>query len=112
MNSYLNIFPNQVNAVVLDGVCPPDKCRIIDYDRNANNVFMYFMDLCMNDPFCEQQFEEDPLSVLSDTNNTQNCIGDYTLSEFKYTLFILLSDEYSRVLFLRQYIVYIDVMMI
>lgn len=66
LNTYLNLFPNQINAAILDGICPPDKCRTITYDKNSNMIGMYFMNLCGNDKFCQSQLTDDPNQLFAE----------------------------------------------
>jgi len=54
-----------VDAFVLDGICPPDLCRIISYDLNADALGAYFMNLCAADPYCVRRLGVNPFHSLS-----------------------------------------------
>ena len=43
---YLVLNPKQASKVVIDGVCPPDVCRMDSYDINTNIVGEDLMTLC------------------------------------------------------------------
>jgi len=47
---------SQPNAMVLDGVCPPDMCRMDSYDVHGNRVLLDLMTHCQRDSFCSSQF--------------------------------------------------------
>lgn len=69
LNEYLQIFPDQIQGVILDGICSPDQCRVIKYDENFNNVGINLLNLCDNDVFCYDIFEQFD-NVTNDDNNS------------------------------------------
>jgi hypothetical protein len=44
----------------MDGLCPPELCKITDYDRRYNVVGLEFVDKCVADDFCSKRMV-DPL---------------------------------------------------
>ncbi len=64
---YLQLYPDQPDAVVLDGLCPPGTC---DYSRfqdpAANDVAHAFFDLCAADAGCAARLGDDPWAFVGD----------------------------------------------
>jgi pimeloyl-ACP methyl ester carboxylesterase len=59
-NQYLQLFPNQVESVVLDGIiCPSGpkgiRTALTTWDTDLNRVGYFFMDECKNDDFCNKK---------------------------------------------------------
>eukprot|EP01084_Bolivina_argentea_P087764 158513_1 len=105
LNTYLNIFDNQATAVILDGICPPDLCRIIDYDNNANNVGINFVNKCGDDEFCRKQFDNnnpyESMQLLFNVLTTdQSCVTiELPITPvLKQVFFTLLTNFYNRIL--------------
>lgn len=63
---FLQIFPDAVDGVVLDSVCPPGECVGDQYDTAFNNVGKVFMDLCGKDVVCGSKLGKDPWKFLGD----------------------------------------------
>lgn len=58
-NRYLHLFPGQADAVIQDGVCPPEGCSaraIVDYNRGLEDLHR----LCAEDDFCRGKLGPDP----------------------------------------------------
>ena len=60
---YLQVFPDQATAVVLDSIAPPTE-DFVAYDRTYNEVGRDFMDLCGADPVCSDKLGADPWQAV------------------------------------------------
>eukprot|EP01083_Nonionella_stella_P027502 75761_1 len=110
LNQYLHFFPDQVNGVIFDGLCPPDKCKLSQFDKNTNAVSIKFLDLCDKDEFCGEQFNKSVIDTLHQIfqrmNNDSNissttCYDNLILTDiakWKAILFQLLANFDQRVL--------------
>eukprot|EP00486_Rosalina_sp_Unknown_P006920 CAMPEP_0201574230 /NCGR_PEP_ID=MMETSP0190_2-20130828/18585_1 /ASSEMBLY_ACC=CAM_ASM_000263 /TAXON_ID=37353 /ORGANISM="Rosalina sp." /LENGTH=603 /DNA_ID=CAMNT_0048002213 /DNA_START=22 /DNA_END=1833 /DNA_ORIENTATION=- len=56
VNKYLQLYPNQVRAVILDGVCAGDECKLQDQDEAYHDTAIKLFNRCGEDPFCNAQF--------------------------------------------------------
>lgn len=61
---FLQIFPDNVDGVVLDSVCPPGVCVGDQYDVVFNKVGKAYLDLCGEDDFCSSKLTKDPWKML------------------------------------------------
>ena len=43
LNRYLQLFPEQPDAVIFDSLCPSDECRIATFDYGLNHGAMLLM---------------------------------------------------------------------
>jgi hypothetical protein len=48
------------NHLTIKGLCPPELCKMVEYDRRLNNVGLEFVDKCEKDSFCKAKMV-DPL---------------------------------------------------
>eukprot|EP00005_Dracoamoeba_jomungandri_P006342 CAMPEP_0174261752 /NCGR_PEP_ID=MMETSP0439-20130205/12040_1 /TAXON_ID=0 /ORGANISM="Stereomyxa ramosa, Strain Chinc5" /LENGTH=529 /DNA_ID=CAMNT_0015346299 /DNA_START=51 /DNA_END=1640 /DNA_ORIENTATION=- len=64
---YMVVAPDQADKITLDGVCPPDVCRIGDYyDVNANIAGSDFMTLCAEESKeCRDSLGEFPMESMA-----------------------------------------------
>ncbi|MFO0553845.1 MAG: alpha/beta fold hydrolase [Polyangiaceae bacterium] len=62
---YLQLFPNQATAVVLDSIAPPGE-SFLHYDEDFDAVGQDFMDLCATDPLCAAKLGADPWGATKD----------------------------------------------
>jgi pimeloyl-ACP methyl ester carboxylesterase len=60
---YLQLFPEQADAVVLDSIAPPG-IDFVTYDLDFDGVGKDFMDLCATDPLCSSKLGDDPWATL------------------------------------------------
>ena len=56
INKYLQLFPNQVRGVILDGICISENCRTVNYDKATQETAIEFFNRCGEDPWCNAQF--------------------------------------------------------
>ncbi|MCO4763173.1 MAG: alpha/beta fold hydrolase [Myxococcales bacterium] len=63
---YMQIFPKQPTAIVLDSVCPPGECVGDKYDTAFNEVAKSYLKLCGEDTFCSSKLGKDPWKKLGD----------------------------------------------
>ena len=49
---YLQLYPHEMDAVVLDGVCSPDLTRLTFYDYGVDAAGSVFLSECGQDPTC------------------------------------------------------------
>eukprot|EP01084_Bolivina_argentea_P203269 347199_1 len=111
LNQYIQLFPDQVSAVILDGICPSNLCRYAIYDVNTNNVGRDFMTECEQNQFCASQWNGispydamNNLFYIIDNNNNGvvPCI-DYTnsiTSQQLRQLFFYLEADFNRRVFI------------
>lgn len=101
---YLAVAPTQASGVVLDGVCPPDHTRFVDYDFNFGEVGLTLLERCAADPVCALHFHDrDPLLALYTirehiTAGHSPCADalNLTLHDLSLTFARLLPDSYAR----------------
>lgn len=60
---YLQIFPNQADGAILEGIVPPDA-TFVWYDEKTNDVAHELMNLCGRDAFCSSKLGHDPWARL------------------------------------------------
>ncbi len=66
-NRYLQLYPDQPTAVVVDGLCPPGRCDFGTVQDTANNeVARALFDLCAADEVCAEKLDGDPWGFLGD----------------------------------------------
>ena len=58
---YLQQFPDEMGAVVLDGVCAPDLTRLAYYDYGTDASFSVFMTECAKDTKCVKNLGPNPV---------------------------------------------------
>lgn len=62
-NRFLTLFPDLVDAAVLDSVCPPSGCDV-RMDHNFNRVAEHVFELCGADTFCGGKLGADPWATF------------------------------------------------
>jgi len=62
---YLQIFPDQPDGVVIDGISPPGQ-GFMEYDLGMEITGENMMDACAADPSCAAHFEGDPWTTAQD----------------------------------------------
>jgi pimeloyl-ACP methyl ester carboxylesterase len=60
VNRYLQLYPDQPSAVVLDSICGPGKCSFTTQDARFDAVAHVYFDACKADGFCAQRLGTDP----------------------------------------------------
>lgn len=58
-NRYLHFFPDQADAFVLKGICPPTGCSLHS-EKNFNLAVRHFLEGCAEDAFCGSKIGSDP----------------------------------------------------
>lgn len=64
---YLQLYPDQVQGVILDSVCSPGDCYLDEFDGWNNLVGLQFLELCGKDPICDQKMAaiaSDPAAAM------------------------------------------------
>jgi len=77
----MQIYPNQTDAIVLDGICPPTLCRYDTYDIDVNEVGLQVLQYCGNDPDCINYLGINPTESLV---SLYKQLDEGTLSCLKY----------------------------
>lgn len=101
---FLQIFPNFIDAVVLDGVAPPQQLEFVTYDYYSNNVGIMGLNLCKKNPTCSTKIP-DPESSLKTTFKhieqrefCQDAIGALTSERLKRLFFQFIAATQNKVL--------------
>ncbi|MFH1755768.1 MAG: alpha/beta fold hydrolase [Candidatus Latescibacterota bacterium] len=55
---YLYFFPDRLDGVILDSICPPGYCYLDQYDANYNDTAKQIFDLCKQDTTCSARMSE------------------------------------------------------
>ena len=63
---YLQLFPDQPDGVVLDGISAPGQ-GFTEYDWGMDHTAHKLMDACAEDPTCAEHFDGDPWEVAQET---------------------------------------------
>lgn len=64
-NRYLQLYPDQPTAVVLDSLCAPGRCDYSEFQaRAANEVARTFFGLCAADEVCNARLGGDPWAFV------------------------------------------------
>ena len=119
MNRYLQLYPDQVRAIILDGLCAGDTCKLVQYDSGSDIVAKRFYDRCGENRFCKAQFVDEygddieeameTIYGLFDDNNGYMPCNDgthaenITRSQFSNALFFALVSDYDRMAILPMY---------
>mmetsp|Transcript_43653 Transcript_43653/g.38872 ORF Transcript_43653/g.38872 Transcript_43653/m.38872 type:complete len:587 (+) Transcript_43653:34-1794(+) len=117
LNKYLQLYPNQVRAVILDGVCAGDECKLQDQDEAYHDTAIKLFNRCGEDPFCNAQFVpeygdtiieaiEYIYGLFDDNDGNMPCnpleVSPYNMtiavSEFKSMLTSWVGNEHDRML--------------
>jgi pimeloyl-ACP methyl ester carboxylesterase len=61
---YLQVWPDQADAVVLDSVCAPGSCVFNDYAKDFDDVGHALLDRCGKDASCATKLGPDPWNRL------------------------------------------------
>ena len=67
LQRYLQLYPNDIDGVILDSICSPTECYLDRYDGWNNNVGIEFMGYCADDSICNEKMEtiaDSPLDAL------------------------------------------------
>ena len=75
LNQYLYLFPNQPTAIIMDGLVPATIWRNINYDINANQVGLHFLNKCNENEFCKKRFNEFDDDSSSSANSAIDMIN-------------------------------------
>jgi pimeloyl-ACP methyl ester carboxylesterase len=74
---YLQLYPNQPTALVLDSICSPGACQLLlNYDRAFDTTVQNILTLCANDANCKTELGTDPyarLRTVADSLGTGHC---------------------------------------
>ncbi|HEV7556339.1 MAG TPA: alpha/beta fold hydrolase [Kofleriaceae bacterium] len=65
VNRYLQMFPDQPTAVVLDSICGPGDCSFTTADAKFDDVGRAFMTTCAADATCAAHLGSDPAARLA-----------------------------------------------
>lgn len=66
-NRYLQLYPAQADAVIVQGLCSPGLCDYsLSHDRAVNGLARDFFELCGADPTCNQKLGGDPWGFVGD----------------------------------------------
>jgi len=65
LNRFLHLFPDQVTAAVMDGVCNGAGCEV-RFDRNRDRVARDVLEYCGTDPFCSSKLTTDPVAWITE----------------------------------------------
>ncbi|OEU47308.1 MAG: hypothetical protein BA861_11775 [Desulfobacterales bacterium S3730MH5] len=105
---YLQLYPNEVDGIILDSICTPGECYLDRYDRWNDMVGAQFLELCQADPICNEKMSsiaEDPKKAVEEVFRRidqgllpNNCNNMFTREEFRHVLATLLSNWSTRVL--------------
>ena len=104
---YLMVAPNQATKVAIDGICPPDVCRLADYyDVNTNIVGEDFMTLCAEQSIsCKKHLGDFPMEELAllmelVASGKQNCSQELNVTHtmLRNLWGSQLMSEYFRIL--------------
>jgi len=105
---YLQLYPDEVDGVILDSICTPGECYLDCYDRWNNMVGRQFLELCRSDPVCNEKMKaiaEDPLQavelvfrLLDQEQLPSECNFMFTREELRHVLSQLLNNWSTRVL--------------
>ena len=52
---YLQLYPQEVDGVIIDSICTPGHCYLDRYDGWNDMVGKQFLDLCQADPTCQEK---------------------------------------------------------
>lgn len=63
-NRYLLLAPNQATGVILDSICPPDRCNLDQFDVLFDQVASTFLAQCGADAECSAHLGADPRNRL------------------------------------------------
>ena len=62
---YLARYPGRVAGAVLDSVCPPGGCFVVDFDAHFSTAITDFLAVCAGDPRCASRLGADPAARAS-----------------------------------------------
>jgi len=105
---YLQLYPHEVDGVILDSICTPGDCYLDRYDQWNDMVGAQFLQLCEADPLCNakmQTIAETPQKALQEVFREIDegslpceCTGLFTREELRHTLAPLLNNWSTRIL--------------
>jgi len=105
---YLQLYPNEVDGVILDSICTPGECYLDRYDRWNNLVGGQFLELCREDPICNEKMKtiaENPHKALEQVFHMldqgmlpSDCNSMFTREELRHILGQLLNNWSTRIL--------------
>lgn len=105
---YLQLYPHEVDGVIVDSICTPGHCYLDNYDQWNNTVGGQFMDLCGADPVCSAKMATiaaDPNQALETVfakvdNGTlpADCNSYFTRESLRHTLAPMLNSWETRIL--------------
>ena len=105
---YLQLYPDEVDGVIVDSICTPGSCYLDNYDEWNNLVGGQFLDLCQADPVCNAKMT----SIAQDPNQAMaavfakidqgtlpaGCNSLFTRESLRHTLAPMLNNWATRVL--------------
>jgi len=105
---YLQLYPNEVDGVILDSICTPGECYLDRYDRWNDMVGGQFLELCKADPICNakmstiaedpQQAVEEVFRQIDEGSLPCDCQEMFTREELRHILAPLLNNWSTRIL--------------
>lgn len=105
-NRFLQMYPNFLDSVVLDGIAPPQMLEFVFYDRAANQVGLRTMEQCKLNPTCKDKINEPSLTIenafkhLEERNHCKEGIENLTSEKLRRTFFQFLAKTQEKVLIL------------
>ncbi|MCP4675597.1 MAG: alpha/beta hydrolase [Deltaproteobacteria bacterium] len=92
---YLQIYPEQADAMILEGVVPPDVAMFRS-DESADEVAMKFFNICAGHALCKSKLGDDPYQftrALLDKIEAGHCSGfQLTRSMVKEMIMLMLGN--------------------
>lgn len=105
---YLQLYPHEVDGVILDSICTPGECYLDRYDRWNNMVGAQFLELCKADPICNakmstiaadpQKAVEEVFRKIDEGTLPCDCNTLFTREELRHILGPLLNNWSTRIL--------------
>ena len=105
---YLQLYPDQVDGVIVDSICTPGSCYLDNYDQWNNMVGGQFLGLCEADPICNAQMTSiapDPEQAMETVfakveqgTLPEGCNSMFTRESLRHTLAQMLNNWATRVL--------------
>ncbi len=77
VHRYAQLYPDQVQGVIMDSVAPTDETYLDHYDILGNTTIQQFFGMCAEDTLCHEKMGDDPyqkaLDALDNFRNNDHC---------------------------------------